>query len=83
VVEANAQYRHPARYDDEIVVETTLKELGPSKIIFQYQVTRKREGQLLATGHTKHVWVSKEMKRVHLHEFCPKLYDKLTKMVQP
>ncbi len=77
VVEANAQYRHPARYEDELVVVTEIKELGPSKIIFQYQIKRKTDDRLLATGFTKHVWVSKEMKRVQLRERCPDLYQQL------
>lgn len=81
VVEVQAQYRHPAHYDDEIIVKTELKDLGPSKIVFQYKILRKADEQLLTTGYSKHVCVSKEMKRVQLRERCPDLYELLSTMV--
>jgi acyl-CoA thioester hydrolase len=77
VVDVGAQYRHSAKYDDVVVVTANIKELGPSKIVFGYTITRKADEKLLATGHTKHIWVSKEMKRVRLDERCPELYEQL------
>jgi acyl-CoA thioester hydrolase len=80
VVDVGAQFRRSAKYDDVVTVETYIKELGPSKIVFQYSIRRKADQQLLATGHTKHLWVSKEMKRVRLSDYCPELYDKLVQL---
>lgn len=80
VVDVGAQFRRSAKYDDVVLVETSIKEVGPSKIIFQYQIYRKADRQLLATGHTKHLWVSKEMKRVRLPDHSPELYDKLVQL---
>lgn len=77
VVDVGAQYRHSAKYDDVIVVKTNIAEVGASKIVFHYQVIRKVDDRLLATGHTKHIWVSKEMKRVRLSEYFPDLYERL------
>lgn len=77
VVDVGAQYRHSAKYDDVIVVKTNIAEVGPSKVVFHYLVIRKADDRLLATGHTKHIWVSREMKRVRLPEYFPDLYERL------
>jgi acyl-CoA thioester hydrolase len=59
VVEASCRYRSPARYDDEILIETRPALLRGSVIKFAYRILRKApEGQqptLLAEGETVHV----------------------------
>jgi acyl-CoA thioester hydrolase len=53
VIEAHCEYRQPARYDDELEVETTVSQL--SGIRFDYRVVRVMDAVLLAIGHTVHV----------------------------
>ena len=60
VVEASCRYRSPARYDDEIAIETRPALLRRSVIKFAYQIWRKpkhagEERKLLAEGETVHV----------------------------
>lgn len=55
VVEAQVGYERPARYDDLLVVETTLAKVGRASARFEYSVVR--EGELLATGHTVHACI--------------------------
>ena len=59
VVEATCRYRSPARYDDEILIETRPSMLRGSVIKFGYRLLRKgQEGEeptLLAEGETVHV----------------------------
>ena len=59
VVEANCRYRSPARYDDQIVIETRPSLLRGSVIKFAYRILRKasegEEQKLLAEGETVHV----------------------------
>jgi acyl-CoA thioester hydrolase len=70
VVEAIARYKAPARYDDELIIETAvLKARGPI-IRFGYKVVRVADGLLLCEGETVHVVVGRDMKRRHL----PKKY---------
>ncbi len=66
VVEATARYRAPARYDDDLVVETRLAASRGSVIRFEYRVVRPMDGTLLCEGHTVHVVVDREMKRARL-----------------
>jgi acyl-CoA thioester hydrolase len=59
VVEASCRYRAPARYDDEILIETRPALLRRSVIKFAYRILRKspegEEPKLLAEGETVHV----------------------------
>jgi acyl-CoA thioester hydrolase len=55
VAEANCRYHVPARYDDEILVETELSRVGSRVIEFAYRI--KSGMSLLAEGQTIHVVV--------------------------
>ena len=68
VVEATARYRAPARYDEELVVETELQSVRGAVIRFGYRVVRSEDGVLLCEGHTVHVVVGRDMKRRRLPE---------------
>jgi acyl-CoA thioester hydrolase len=57
VMEVSCRYHKPARFDDEIVVETALTALGRATLVFGYKITRKNDGQLLAEGWTRHACV--------------------------
>ena len=58
VAEARVSYKRPARYDDVIVVETRLGDLGRVSLRFDYRVVRGED--LLALGHTVHACVSRD-----------------------
>lgn len=68
VVEVQARYKLPARFDDELVIRTGLRELRGSILRMQYQVVRVADGVLLATGETTHMVVGRDMKRRALPE---------------
>jgi acyl-CoA thioester hydrolase len=70
VVEASCRYRSPARYDDEVVIETTVTALRSQVIKFGYRLLRiTPEGpQLLAEAETVHVSVDKQMRKKGLPE---------------
>ena len=79
VVEANCRYKSPARYDDELLLETRVLALRSSVIKFGYRLLRP-EGEastatalaagttLLAEGETTHVIVDRSMCKVPLPE---------------
>ena len=72
VVEANCRYRAPARYDDEILIETRPAMLRGSVLKFAYRILRKAaEGEkqtLLAEGETVHVVCDDQLQRKPLPE---------------
>ena len=68
VVEANCRYKSPARYDDELLLETTVLALRRTVIKFGYRLFRLENHALtlLAEGETTHVTVNRSMRKVRL-----------------
>ena len=54
VIEAHAEYRRPARYDDEIEISTRMQLITAVRVRFDYEVRRPGEESPLAIGHTVH-----------------------------
>jgi acyl-CoA thioester hydrolase len=67
VAEAGCRYRRPARYEDLLDIDVAIRELGHVRIRFAYEV--RREGELLADGHTVHACVDAggRMRRIPAH----------------
>jgi acyl-CoA thioester hydrolase len=72
VVEATCRYKAPARYDDVVVIETTVATLRPTVIRFAYRLLTRRPGAeepvLLAEAETVHVVVDREMRKSPMPE---------------
>src|SRR5206468_9858851 len=62
VVDARCRYKAPARYDDEVIVRTHLKNVRESLVHFGYELLRASDGLLLAEGETTHIITDSEMK---------------------
>ena len=63
VVEATVRFKAPARYDDELLIETRVITLRGPIIRFGYKILRVEDGLLLCEGATVHVVVGRDMKR--------------------
>jgi acyl-CoA thioester hydrolase len=63
VVEATARYKAPARYDDELIVRTSLAGVRGPIVRFRYAVVRVVDELLLCEGETVHIVVGRDMKR--------------------
>ena len=63
VVDARCRYKAPARYDDEILIRTHLKNVRESLIHFGYEALRASDNLLLAQGETTHIVIDAEMTR--------------------
>lgn len=72
VVEATCRYKSPARYDDEILIQTRPSLLRGSVIKFAYQILRKgaddEQHTLLAEGETVHVVCDDQLRKKPLPE---------------
>jgi acyl-CoA thioester hydrolase len=68
VIEAHCEYLKPARYDDEIEVRTEGRMLSPVRMEFQYQVIRKQDQSVAASGRTVHAAVDTAGKPCRLPE---------------
>ncbi|RMG49320.1 MAG: acyl-CoA thioesterase [Acidobacteria bacterium] len=59
VSEARCRYIRPARFDEEIIVQTSLKRLRRRSLTFAYRVLRVADGAVLAEGETVHIVVNR------------------------
>jgi len=76
VLEARCRYLRPARYDDELVIETTLVHRGRASLRFEYRVLRRTDGELLANGQTAHCFLDAEGRAVRMPPFFVELLDR-------
>jgi acyl-CoA thioester hydrolase len=66
LVEAFANYKAPARYDDEVEVRIRVGRIGRSSLRLDYEVVKLPGGGLLCIGHTVHVLVGGDGKPVKI-----------------
>ena len=74
VVQAHADYKSSARFDDEILLKTRIVSIGNTSIRFENEAYRLPEMTLLATGHTVHVLTNEDGEKV---PFSAELKEKL------
>jgi len=60
VSEVFCKYHASARYDDVLIIETSVDFLKRASIQFAYRILRKSEGTELITGSTLHAFVDRE-----------------------
>ena len=63
VAEVTARYKAPARYDDELIVRTSLAGVRGPIVRFRYAVVRAADEMILCEGETVHFVVGRDMKR--------------------
>jgi acyl-CoA thioester hydrolase len=66
VIEAQCEYRRPARYDDEVEVRTEGRVSSPIRMEFRYTVGLKGDADVVAVGRTMHAALDREGKPCRL-----------------
>ncbi len=68
VIEAHCRFVYPARYDQEVIVETQIIKANSRTIEFSYRLLSADPERLLAEGSTRHIWLNREFRPVTLPE---------------
>jgi acyl-CoA thioester hydrolase len=95
VIEAELQFRAPARYDDQVRIYTAVEEYNHLRIQFCNEIRRlapeerraeaaavEPQGELLVRGRTKHIWINRDWKPVRMDRAAPDLYQLLEQVVK-
>jgi acyl-CoA thioester hydrolase len=69
VAELAVKYREPARYDEELQLQTSCSNISASKVEHTYKLTRRSDGALLAEGSSVLVCVNEEGKIRRMPDF--------------
>jgi acyl-CoA thioester hydrolase len=66
VVKLTCDYKKSLEYDDVAVIETKFVNHPAAKIIFDYRITLKKTGELIATGNSVQVFIDNVKKELQL-----------------
>lgn len=77
LAESNCKYIQGAKYEDELIVKTWIKELTPVKVEFNYSVIREKDQKEIAKGSTLHAFVNSDFKITNLKKKHPDILEKL------
>ena len=66
VVEVRCRFHSPARYDEEIIIRTSIADSNPRLVVFEYELREAEHGRILASGNTKHIFLSPALKPIKL-----------------
>jgi acyl-CoA thioester hydrolase len=70
------EYKSPAKYDDKIIIRTSVSSLTHASITFDYQILRHHSNELLASGNTKHACINRDGKIIKAGNQLKKLLNK-------
>lgn len=81
-VEAHVRYHQTLKYGDAFCSDVELTEFNGARMTFSYKITRKSDGELIASGYTVHCFLDeKKMLPVSIKKRLPEAYDKMIKTV--
>jgi acyl-CoA thioester hydrolase len=81
LIETGCHYKAPARYDDSLIIETTIKEFKGLRLTFGYKVLNEATNQLLAEGKTVHVFTNARMKPINIKKDNKEVYEALMAVI--
>ncbi len=77
VVDLACKFKLPARYGDEIMIQTTMQRSETAKLIFHYTVMRDKE--IIVEGSTTHVLT--DMNGTMFYQVPPTIRQRLEEMM--
>ena len=63
VTEVVCRYRVPFRYDDEVVIRTTVADAASRSMRFAYELRDAADERIHATGSSSHLWLDRETRK--------------------
>lgn len=82
VRKADLRYRNPARYEEELVVETRVVRVGPASVTFGYRIVRPSDETLIATGSTELACIQMQGRSASLIRLPADLAEAFTRACQ-
>jgi acyl-CoA thioester hydrolase len=82
LIELKCNYKGAAKYEDEIKIKTSIKEITFTKVTFYYEVFKNQQSKPITTGETIHVWTDKNLKPVNLKKAAFHVYQLLNSLIE-
>lgn len=81
LLELKCIYKSFAKYEDEIVVKTRIKEYTGARMRFHYEVFKAGDEKPIAEGETLHCWTNRSLKPVNIKKYRPEIFKLIEKAV--
>ena len=76
VVDAYVRYHQPLKYGDGFYVDVKLNVFNGIRMVFEYEIHRKGDDELITTGHTSHCFIDENTRRpLSLKRRMPEAYE--------
>jgi acyl-CoA thioester hydrolase len=79
IVSLNSRFKSPARFNDRLVVRTTVRVPETAALTFCFEIVRPADQTLIVTGETTHVLLDAEGKMVY--RFSGVLQERIFRMI--
>ncbi len=76
LVHCDCRFLKGAKYEDSLLIRTSINELKYSSIAFLYELFFQPEQVKLAEGHTRHAFTNKNLQPISLKKNHPLLWEK-------
>ena len=81
VVSVSFEYKHPAKFAEEVYINLKLKEYSGVKMTFEYVFTNK-DGLIYGIGNSKHCFVDENGKPKSIKREHPMVHETMVKSIE-
>lgn len=81
VLGVNCTYKYHVTFGDTILIKTYAKEYTGVRMTIGYEVTDKKNGNIVLTGETKHCFTDRNLKPINLKKYAPQFHEKFLKLL--
>ena len=82
VLGVNCTYKYHVTFGDTILIKTYAKEYTGVRMTIGYEVTDKKNGNIVLTGETKHCFTDRNLKPIYLKKYAPQFHEKFLKLLE-
>ena len=82
LIELKCCFKGAAKYGDDVIVKTRIKELSYTRVVFYYEVYKSDAPNIITTGETMHAWATKELKPINIRKYMPHIYEMFKAVVE-
>lgn len=82
VLGVNCTYKYHVTFGDTILIKTYAKEYTGVRMTIEYEVTDKKNGNIVLTGETKHCFTDRNLKPINLKKYAPQFHEKFLKLLE-
>ena len=82
VLGVNCTYKHHVAFGDTIFTKTYAKEYTGVRMTIGYEITDKKNGNIVLTGETKHCFTDSNLKPINLKKHNPEFHEKFLNLLE-